>query len=157
MWNDGLFILWQHIAHLFYQDIESGIKLLPKLTYDHINVTSFSAMWVNLAAQLLSASVAAVLRSFSPTDTAGTAKLCEMVDSFFDCLNVRSTSEHQRKRTISCTILISTRWEIPLAGDNLLGVPTKLAAKYKGQTRWLNSKCSCPGRHMRVCKLLYIQ
>lgn len=98
MWNDGLFILWQHIAQLFYQDIESGLKLLPKLTYDHINVTSFSAMRVNLAAQVLSASVAAVLRSFSPPDTAGTAKLCEMVDSFFDCLNVRSTSEHQRKR-----------------------------------------------------------
>ena len=98
MWNDGLFILWQHIAQLFYQDIESGLKLLPKLTYDHINVTSFSAMRVNLAAQVFIASVAAVLRSFSPPDTAGTAKLCEMVYSFFDCLNVRSACEHQRKR-----------------------------------------------------------
>ena len=38
------------------------------------------------------------LSSFSPPDTAGTAQLCEMVDSFFDCLNVRSTSKHQRKR-----------------------------------------------------------
>ena len=81
MWNNGLFILWQHIAQLFYQDVENGLKLLPKLTYDHINVTSFSAMRVNLAAQVLSASVAAVLRSFSPPDTAGTAQLCEMVDS----------------------------------------------------------------------------
>ena len=99
MWNNGLFILWQHIAQVFYYDVESGLKLLPKLTYDHINVTSFSAMRVNLAAQVLSASVAAVLRSFRPPpDTAGTAQLCEMVDSFFDCLNVRSTSEHQRKR-----------------------------------------------------------
>ena len=98
MWNNGLFILWQHITQLFYQDVESGLKLLPKITYDHIYVTSFSAMRVNLAAQVLSASVAAVLRSFSPPDTAGTAQLCEMVDSFFDCLNVRSTSEHHRKR-----------------------------------------------------------
>ena len=98
MWNNGLFILWQHIAQLFYQDVESGLKLLPKLTYEHINVTSFSAMRVNLAAQVLSASVAAVLKAFSPPDTAATAQLCEMVDSFFDCLNVRSTSEHQRKR-----------------------------------------------------------
>lgn len=83
---------------LFYQDVESGLKLLPKLTYEHINVTSFSAMRVNLAAKVLSSSVAAVLKAFSPPDTAATAQLCEMVDSFFDCLNVRSTSEHQRKR-----------------------------------------------------------
>ena len=55
-------------------------------------------MRVNLAAEVLSAPIAAVLRSFSPPDTSGTAKLCEMVDSFFDCLNVSSTSEHQRKR-----------------------------------------------------------
>jgi hypothetical protein len=55
-------------------------------------------MRVNLAAQVLSASVAAVMNAFSPPDTAATAKLCEMMDSFFDCLNVRSTSEHQRKR-----------------------------------------------------------
>ena len=55
-------------------------------------------MRVNLAAQVLSASVAAVLKAFGTQDTAATAKLCEMVDSFFDCLNVRSTNEHQRKR-----------------------------------------------------------
>lgn len=36
MWNNGLFILWQHISQLFYQDVESGLKLLPKITYDHI-------------------------------------------------------------------------------------------------------------------------
>jgi hypothetical protein len=42
--------------------------------------------------------MSAVLKAFGTPDTAGTAKLCEMVDSFFDCLNVRSTTEHQRKR-----------------------------------------------------------
>lgn len=98
MWNDGSFILWQHIAQLYYQDIDSGLKLLPKLTYDHINLSSYSIMRVNLAAQVLSSSVAAVLKSFGPPEAAGTAKLCEMVDGFFDCLNVRSTTEHQRKR-----------------------------------------------------------
>lgn len=83
---------------LFYQDVENGLKLLPRLTFDHIKLTSYSTMRVNLAAQVLGASVAAVLNTFSPPETAGTAKLCEMVDSFFDCLNVRSTQEHQRKR-----------------------------------------------------------
>ena len=43
-------------------------------------------MRVNLAAQVLSASVAAVLKAFTPPDTAATAQLCEMVDSFFDCI-----------------------------------------------------------------------
>ena len=55
-------------------------------------------MRVNLAAQVLSVSVAAVLKEFGPPEAAATAKLCEMVDGFFDCLNVRSTTEYQRKR-----------------------------------------------------------
>ena len=55
-------------------------------------------MRVNLAAQVLSSTVATVLRSFGPPEAAGTTKLCEIVDSFFDCLNVRSRTEHIRKR-----------------------------------------------------------
>ena len=98
MWNDGLFILWQHIAQLYYQDIDNGLKLLPKLTYDHINLSSYSIMRMGLAAQVLSASVAAVLQSFGAQESAATAKLCYMIDSFFDCLNVRSLREHQKKR-----------------------------------------------------------
>ena len=58
-------------------------------------------MRVDLAAQVLSASVAAVLKAFSPPETAGTAKLCEMMDSLIDCLNVRRTQEHRRKRNLS--------------------------------------------------------
>ena len=54
-------------------------------------------MRVNLAAQVLSASVAEVLKEFGPPEAAETAKLCEM-DAFFDCLNVRSTTEYQKKR-----------------------------------------------------------
>lgn len=97
MWNDGLFILWQHITQVFYQDIDNGLKLLPKLTYDHSNLNSYSIMRVNLAAQVLSAAVAAVLKSFGPPEAAATAEFCEMVDGFFDCLNVRSTTEHEKK------------------------------------------------------------
>ena len=98
MWNDGKYILWQHIAQLFYEDTDNGLKLLPKLTQDHIKLSSYSVMRVNLAAQVLSASVSAVLKKFGSPESSGTAKLCAMVDSFFDCLNVRSTTEHQRKR-----------------------------------------------------------
>ena len=98
MWNDGNYVLWQHIVQLFYQDVENGLKLMPRLTYDHIKLNSYSTMRVSLAAQILSSTVAAVVKSFGPPDATGTAKLCEMMDSYFDCLNVRSTTEHQRKR-----------------------------------------------------------
>ena len=33
-----------------------------------------------------------MLKYFGPAEAAATSKFCEMVDSFFDCLNVRSTS-----------------------------------------------------------------
>ena len=55
-------------------------------------------MRVSLAAQVLSASVASVLKAFGTPEAAGTARLCEMVDQLFDCLNVRSLTEHKRKR-----------------------------------------------------------
>ena len=55
-------------------------------------------MRVNLAAQVLSASVAAVLKEFGPPEAVETAKLCEMMDAFFHSLNVRSTTEYQKKR-----------------------------------------------------------
>ena len=98
MWNNGMYLLWQHITQMFFQDIDSGLKLLPKLTYDHINLNSYSVMRVSFAAQVLSASVSAVLKSFGPPEAQGTAKLCEMVDGFFDCLNVRSLTEYKQKR-----------------------------------------------------------
>ena len=90
--------MFQHIAQLYYQDIDNGLKLLPKLTYEHINLSSYSIMRVNLAAQVLSSSVAKVLRAFGSPEAAATSKLCEMVDNFFDCLNVRSLAESEKKR-----------------------------------------------------------
>lgn len=98
MWNAGMTIIWEHICQLFYQDIENGLKLLPRLTNDHIHLSSYSVMRVNLAAQVLSASVAAVLKAYGPPEAAGTAQFALMMDKFFDCLNVRSTSEHKTKR-----------------------------------------------------------
>lgn len=90
MWNNGLSVFWQHITQIFYQDLDNGLKLLPKLSFEHVNLNAYSVMRVNLAA--------AVLKEFGPPEAAATAKLCEMVDGFFDCLNVRSTTENQRKR-----------------------------------------------------------
>ena len=52
-------------------------------------------MNVKIAAQVLSETVANVLFTTGPADTNATAKLCLMMDRFFDCLNVRNTEEHK--------------------------------------------------------------
>ena len=55
-------------------------------------------MRVNLAAQLLSATMAAALKQFGGVDCLAAAEFCKHIDSFFDCMNVSSTSEYIRKR-----------------------------------------------------------
>ena len=44
MWNDGNYLLFRHIANLFYGDQELALHSLPKLTLDHIALTSYSKM-----------------------------------------------------------------------------------------------------------------
>ena len=89
MWNDEYNILWNHISDLFYEDLEYGMHLLPNITLEHINLTSYSKMNVRLAAQVLSTTVSKVLKEFAPSYTAGTSKYCQYINNFFDCLNVR--------------------------------------------------------------------
>ena len=82
---------------MYFSDLEDGLHLLPKITTDHVNLTSYSVMRVNLAAQVLSSTMANVLKAFGPPDTAGTAKFCEMMDKFFDCFNASSEGTKTRK------------------------------------------------------------
>ena len=98
MWFKDQFILWRHIADIYNKDLESGLKLLPRLSNAHIQLTSYSKMNVSLARQVLSTSVASVLKNFSPKECMATATFCEVFDKFFDCLNVRSLKEFQTKR-----------------------------------------------------------
>lgn len=65
---------------MFFQDVDNRLKLLLRLTYDYINLNAYSVMRVNLAAQVLSASVASVLKTLGPPVAEGTARICEMVD-----------------------------------------------------------------------------
>ena len=52
--NDGKEISWQHLMILYEQDHGrgSGLALVPKLKYEHVHLTSFSKMRVDLAAQV---------------------------------------------------------------------------------------------------------
>ena len=98
MWNDGNYVLFHHIANLFYSDQELALHSLPKLTLDHIVLTSYSKMKVKLATQVLSKSVAIALEESGDEEVLGTAKFCRMMNDFVDCTNVRSTTEYVRKR-----------------------------------------------------------
>ena len=55
-------------------------------------------MCVKFATQILSESVGKVLEQSRNMETFETARYCKMLDSFFDCLNVRSLTENERKR-----------------------------------------------------------
>lgn len=97
MWNEGEYLLWHHIEHAYNDELQNGTKVLTKLTNDHIYLNPYSIMVVKYAAQVLSKTVSCVLKEFESPETYGTAVYCEMVDNFFDCLNVRSLSESTRK------------------------------------------------------------
>ena len=71
MWNIGLNILRSHVSRFYYEDLEMGLHFLPKITQEHIQLNSFSIMNVRLAVQILSSSVAHVLREYGPPEAAG--------------------------------------------------------------------------------------
>jgi hypothetical protein len=52
MWNNNKFLLWKYISDLYYSDLELGLHQLPKLTAEHVMLTPYSKMRVNLAAQV---------------------------------------------------------------------------------------------------------
>lgn len=92
-------MIWDHIAKVYYSDLDSGLHQLPKLTADHIHLSSYAKMKVKLAVQVLSNTVSVVLKHNFPGGEADeTAKFCSMVNTFFDCANVRSRTEHVKKR-----------------------------------------------------------
>ena len=47
-------------------------------------------MNVKLAAQILSSTVSKVLLKYVTPESAGTAKLCSLMDMFFDIMNIRT-------------------------------------------------------------------
>ena len=97
MWNNGLDILWSHVSRLYYEDLETWLHFLQKIIQEHIQLNSFSIMNVRLAVQILSLSVAHVLKEYGPPEAAGISNLWELMDQFVDCMNVRNCTEHKTK------------------------------------------------------------
>lgn len=71
-----------------------------RLIYDYIKLNFYLIMCVSLVVQILSFIVVVVLKLFGFLDVIGILKLCEMVDFYFDCFNVCSMIEYQRKRKL---------------------------------------------------------
>lgn len=82
--------------------MKNPLKLIPKLTPQHVHLTPYSKMNVRLAVQILSATVSKVLREYYPAGTSGTSSLCHFVNRFFDCLNASNSHEHFRTRNEFC-------------------------------------------------------
>ena len=85
---------WKYIEHFYQIDKMSTIRLAPRLTDRHIDVTSVTKMRVCLAAQVLSRSVAAgiqmrIITNELPAEAACTAEFIENMDKLFDILNSR--------------------------------------------------------------------
>ena len=76
MRNDGNYLLFRDIANLFYSDQELALHSVPKLTLDHVVLTSYSKMKVKLASQVSSKSVAIALEESCDEEVLGTAKFC---------------------------------------------------------------------------------
>ena len=74
----------------------AGLSILPKIKLEHIKLTSYSRMRVDLAAQVLSDKVSKAIEANGHSET---AKFCAVLNNkFFDCMNVRSTKEYIHKR-----------------------------------------------------------
>ena len=95
---------------------EEGTRLVTKLKFEHINLTSYSKMRVDLAAQVcfivlsamccymflqvLSEQVAHALEQTRGDEVSETIKFIRYMDKFFDCLNVTNLESgyHHKKR-----------------------------------------------------------
>ena len=79
MWNNDIFILWNHISAIFYEYRECCLHILPKLSNEDIKLTPYSKMNVRLEAQVLTA-VSKVLLAYGSAEAAEKARFCSLMD-----------------------------------------------------------------------------
>ncbi|XP_065883726.1 uncharacterized protein [Dysidea avara] len=100
LWRCGKYISWQHVVSLYRRTTGAGtgVSLVPKLKYEHLHLTSFSKMRVDLAAQVLSGTVSSAMKLTGGEDARATADFIDYIDKFFDSLNVDNLNEGTRTR-----------------------------------------------------------
>ena len=92
---------WKYIEHFYDFDKKLGIRMAPKLKDIHINLPPFSSMRVNLAAQVISHSVAAGISFLTACgqmskDAIHTAEFLELFDKLFNVFNSSSLKSSQQ-------------------------------------------------------------
>lgn len=92
------FDLGPYVKYVYQLDLDCGLHLAPKLTTDHIVLTSYSTIHVKLAVQILSNTVSTALKHYMSEEASETAMLCSIMNKFFDRGNVRSITEHNWKK-----------------------------------------------------------
>ena len=99
LWKDGKDISWLHLLRLFEDHCELTVySPCPKLSRNRLDITAYSCMKVNLAAQVLSSTVA--LEMMYDDNVTETVNFIRMMNRFFDCLNVRNLYEGRNKRNL---------------------------------------------------------
>ena len=59
---------------MYKEDLKNGLKLLPRITDQHVFLNPYSVMTVKYDVQVLSQSMSVALREFSPQEASETAK-----------------------------------------------------------------------------------
>ena len=124
-------IMWKHIAQFYYADVDSGLRLIPKITYEQIYLTRYSCMNVELAVQVLSSTMGNILLEFGPSDAAETAKLCTFLYQFVVCTNVQNTQEYVHKRKHSLKPYEPVDDERLMAKRGIFKLLLRLKRKYR--------------------------
>jgi hypothetical protein len=96
MWR-GKLLSWMHVVDLYRHFCTGLYRLCPKLTQEHIQLTSFSVMNVRLAAQVFSSTVANALEAKYGDYISETVLFIRHMNKFFDLLNVKNLTEGIRK------------------------------------------------------------
>ncbi|KAL5497202.1 hypothetical protein EMCRGX_G013628 [Ephydatia muelleri] len=94
LWCDDKYISWDHLKELYDADVQPGIgiRIVPKLKLEHLQLSAFSKMRVDLAAQVCSESVSKALLKVCGEKAYETATFVSLMDKFFDTLNVHNYS-----------------------------------------------------------------
>ena len=82
MWNNEKYLLWERIVKIYHENLENGLKILPKISNDHVYLNSYSVMTVKYAAQVLSKTMLIAESQYGSPDTSETARLCYMLTTF---------------------------------------------------------------------------
>jgi len=99
LWNGGD-ISWLHIVKLFQEHCTGPLRLCHKLTAQHVYLTPLSLMKVNLAAQIMSNTVANGLEFVCGQEVQPTVQFIKHINKWFDMMNIRSLNEAGRTRNV---------------------------------------------------------